>query len=528
MFSASVRKSGILAGIEVIPNMSAKSLRTFLVTALLALPCLPGVATAQVETLPRSDALTPRTTTGRSSDLPSTRRDERGRGGASIDIPLGPLLDALRGPAEEPPPPPPAAPALPPALGSPSPAPPAPAAASSPLDASPAQPPVVTRRAGSGVPPVRERRFFPDEVVIELANGVLPQQIDSLEQRQRVVAIERRSSVLSGTTLLRARIADRRSVAAAVRALENDAVVISAQPNFRFALQQQSVARPPGNGGTLQYAPAKLRLPEAHQLATGGNVFVAVIDSGVDTSHAELDGAIAATFDTFPAPGEPHSHGTAIAGLIAAHAKLMGSAPAAHILAARAFEADGAGADGSTFNILKALDWAAISGARVINMSFAGPADPAIHRSLDAAHARGIVLVAAAGNAGAKSPPLYPGADPNVIAVTATDVDDKPFGAANRGAYIAVAAPGVDLLVAIPDGAYRISSGTSLAAAEVSGIAALMIERKPSLTPDDVRALLLATARPLGPSERTGAGLVDAYRAVSEQEPGPTALTGTR
>ena len=168
-------------------------------------------------------------------------------------------------------------------------------------------------------------------------------------------------------------------------------------------------------------------MPQAHALAKGDDVLVAVIDSGVDTNHPELAGAIAQTFDTLPAPMTPHKHGTAIAGLIAAHGKLTGAAPAANILAIRAFDPTAKGADGTTFNILKGLDWAAANGARVINMSFAGPSDPALHRSLAAAHKKGIVLVAAAGNAGPKSPPLYPAADPNVIAVTATDADDKLF-----------------------------------------------------------------------------------------------------
>ncbi len=70
---------------------------------------------------------------------------------------------------------------------------------------------------------------------------------------------------------------------------------------------------------------------------------------------------------------------------------------------------------------------------RIINMSFAGPHDPSLERALKAAHDKGVVLVAAAGNAGPKSPPLYPAADPNVIAVTATDIDDKLFSGANRG-----------------------------------------------------------------------------------------------
>ena len=92
--------------------------------------------------------------------------------------------------------------------------------------------------------------------------------------------------------------------------------------------------------------------------------------------------------------------------------------------------------------------------------------------------------MAAAGNAGPKSPPLFPAADPNVIAVTATDVDDKLYQSANRGKHIAVAAPGVDLLLPAPAAGYQMTSGTSFAAAEVSGIVALMLERKPDLSQD--------------------------------------------
>lgn len=174
--------------------------------------------------------------------------------------------------------------------------------------------------------------------------------------------------------------------------------------------------------------------------------------SAVDVNHPELAGSIADSFDALSAPATPHQHGTAIAGLIAAHAKLMGAAPDAKILAVRAFDPKDVGAEGTTFNILKAIDWAAAHGARIINMSFAGPADPAIHRSLEAARKKGIVLVAAAGNAGAKSPPLYPAADPNVIAVSATDADDKLFEQSNHGRHITVDAPGAQILVAVPRG----------------------------------------------------------------------------
>jgi subtilisin family serine protease len=324
-------------------------------------------------------------------------------------------------------------------------------------------------------------------------------------------------------------------VATVVRALEGDRVVASAQPNYLFTLQQSQADSQTANaakseGDPAQYELARLRLPQAHAIAKGDNVLVAVIDSGIDISHPELAGSIVGVFDTAKEPASAHKHGTAVAGLVAAHGKLMGAAPAAKILAVHAFDPNSAGAEGTTFNILKGIDWAAAHGARVINMSFAGPADPAIHRSLEGARKKGIVLVAAAGNAGAKSPPLYPAADPNVIAVSATDTEDKLFEQSNRGPYIAVAAPGAQILVAAPDSSYEVSSGTSYSAAEVSGIVALLLQHRPDLTPDKVRNILQATARdlgPKGPDAMFGAGLADAYGAVSA-ETAPVASANPR
>lgn len=379
-----------------------------------------------------------------------------------------------------------------------------------------------TRRGPSGAPPANERRLVPDEVVIGLSNSVTPQQVDALQRRHRLTRIESQPSQLAGITMYRWRIPDRRSVPAVVRELEADNVVASAQPNYLFTLQESEAPTAAAVADELpQYELAKLNLPRAHELAKGDNILIAVIDSGIDVSHPELAGAIAGSFDALTTPMAAHKHGTGIAGMIVAHGKLKGAAPAARILAVRAFDPKDAGAEGTTFNILKGLDWAAAQGARVINMSFAGPSDPAIAKSLAAAHKKGIVLIAAAGNAGAKSPPLYPAADANVIAVTATDADDKLVEQSNRGRHVAIAAPGAQLLVAIPDGGYEIASGTSYSAAEVSGIAALMLERKGDLSPNKLRDILLATAKDLGPKGRDamfGAGLADAYGALTMDE----------
>jgi subtilisin family serine protease len=157
-------------------------------------------------------------------------------------------------------------------------------------------------------------------------------------------------------------------------------------------------------------------------------------------------------------------------------------------------------------------------GAQIVNMSFAGPRDTVIERAIAATAAKGIVLVAAAGNAGPKSPPLYPAANPNVIAVSATDAQDKLFVASNRGSQIAIAAPGVDIFLPAPDEKYQMTSGTSFSSAYISSLAALVLERNPALKPEEVRTILTKTARDLGAPGRDdsfGAGEADAYAAVT-------------
>ena len=146
-----------------------------------------------------------------------------------------------------------------------------------------------TQRSTSGVPSANERRLVPDEVVVEIANSVSPQQIDALQRSHRLTRIESQTFQLSGTTLFRWRIPDRRSVATVVRALEADRTVASAQPNYLFTLQQDETKAAP-EGDAAQYELAKLHLPQAHTLAKGDKVLVAVIDSGVDATHPEFDG----------------------------------------------------------------------------------------------------------------------------------------------------------------------------------------------------------------------------------------------
>ncbi len=379
--------------------------------------------------------------------------------------------------------------------------------------------------AQSNQPPANWGRYVPNEVVVEVAANVSPQTIDALMRRHRLTQLETVNLQFSGTSIRRLRINNRRPVPAVVRALAAEGFV--AQPNLIATLYESAGAAASPVPELDQYALARMRVPEALSLATGHRVLIAVIDSGVDSQHPELAGLILDTFDAIGSGDRTHAHGTSIVGAIAARARLRGTAPGAHILVARAFGTSRSSMDGTTTDIIKAIEWAMQRNARIINMSFAGSRDPAIERRLTTARARGIILVAAAGNAGPNSAPLYPAANPAVIAVTATDDQDRIFRAANRGNHIAIAAPGVDLWLPTVDRNYRMTSGTSFSAAEITGVIALMLERNPNLTHDAVRRALISTARDLGApgvDPLFGAGLVDAYRAIMSIMPAAPAV----
>jgi subtilisin family serine protease len=369
-------------------------------------------------------------------------------------------------------------------------------------------------------------RAVTNELVAEIDGALSDAQADELARRHGLVRLQSQNFTLIDSTIGLFRIAGRRAAETVSRELAADANVRSVQPNFRYVLQDQKAALTEGDPG--QYAVAELRLPEAHKLADGANVTIAVIDSGIDVKHPELANSIADSFDALGSKEGPHVHGTGVAGAIVAHARLTGSAPAARILAIRAFGKASSGAESTSFVILKGLDYAAAHGAQIVNMSFAGPKDALVERGIAALAGKGIVMVAAAGNAGAKSPPLYPAANANVIAISATDAQDRLFTASNRGGYIAVAAPGVDLFLPAPDEKYQITSGTSFSAAYVSGLAGLMLERDPALKPEQLRAILMKTARDLGSPGRDdlfGAGEADAFAAVSALGAAPVAAT---
>jgi subtilisin family serine protease len=363
---------------------------------------------------------------------------------------------------------------------------------------------------------------FPNQLVAELDAALSEEQIRDIARRGGMELVEYQKFPLIDATIGLFRITDGHPLDAKRREVGTIAGVRDVQFNWRYWLQQ---SKPLTEGDPAQYAVAKLKLPQAHTLAHGMNVTIAVIDSGIDGNHPELANTISDHFDALGSTEGAHVHGTGIAGAIAAHGRLMGSAPEARIIAIRAFGSAPGGAESSSYVIIKSLNYAVLHGAQVINMSFAGPRDVLIERGIAATAARDVVLVAAAGNAGPKSPPLFPAANPNVIAVSGTDAQDRLFQASNRGVHIALAAPGTDVFLPAPDQKYQMTSGTSFSAAYVSGIAALLLERNPALKPNDLRAILTSTARDLGApgkDELFGYGEADAFAATTAAVTAPS------
>src|SRR5947209_7274440 len=229
----------------------------------------------------------------------------------------------------------------------------------------------IARRGGFDVPPPGERRFVTDEVLLNISAATSGPALDAIARRNRLTRLETQDFTLTRRRLARLRINDGRPVATVIRSLQADGRILGAQPNYLYTVQQSGT--PSSSADPLQYALTKLRLPEAHAIAKGASVLVAVVDTPIDAAHPDLADVVVASFDATGAADKPHAHGTGIASVIAAHGRLTGAAPAVKLLAVHAFGS--ARSDGTSLNILKGLDWAGKSQAPIINMSFAGPAD---------------------------------------------------------------------------------------------------------------------------------------------------------
>lgn len=304
---------------------------------------------------------------------------------------------------------------------------------------------------------------------------------------------------------------------------------------------------PPANGGSIpvppvppdtdpedaagpvtdpkDYSKGVLRLPEAWEVTHGSReVIVAVIDTGVDVSHPDLAGNIwINTRERDGTPGvdndgngfvgdiygwdfandranalDDNHHGTHVAGIIGARANgtgTVGVAPKVRIMPVKFLTATGSG---TTYNAIRAIEYAVANGANVISNSWGGGGySQLLNDAIQKAVQKGILVVAAAGNEATNmnQTPGYPASYPNVISVASTDANDALSSFSNYGAdNVMIAAPGDRIYSTYPNGAYAFLSGTSMAAPQVSGALALALSLNHSLAPDRLKQALCETS----------------------------------
>jgi type VII secretion-associated serine protease mycosin len=308
-----------------------------------------------------------------------------------------------------------------------------------------------------------------------------------------------------------------------------------------------STATAPGAAGYLAAPPGAIDDPvrdeqwqldyldatDAWQRADGTGVTVAILDSGVDSSHPDLTGQVLPGIDlvdgTTDGRSDPVGHGTTVAALIAGRDDdgrgVVGLAPNAKILPVRVLNTENRYDDATT--VANGLRWAVDHGARVVNLSLGGSgASPALAEALDYAFDKDVVVVACTGNV---SPPAstqvwYPAREPGVLAVAGLSHDngEEPLWISSiSGPQTVLAAPAADLLGARPGGYWRVQ-GTSFAAPLVSATAALVRSRWPQMSAANVVNRLVSTARDLGAAGRDdeyGFGAVDPVAALTATLP---------
>ena len=274
-----------------------------------------------------------------------------------------------------------------------------------------------------------------------------------------------------------------------------------------------------------QWALSKINMSRLWQITTGSQeVMVAILDTGIDRSHEELDGLIIAeadfTDDVSPNPNDAYGHGTHIAGIIAAKDNglgIIGVAPECRLLNVKV--ADDTGRC-QALALAKGIVWAANRGANVINISIEiRESSPELEEAIDYAWNHGCLLVAAAGNDGSESP-VYPAYYENCIAVAATKQDDSLAPLSNHSEWVDVAAPGFDIYSTLPDNGYGHKSGTSFACAYVSGMAALLFDMVSDTNGDgrlndEVRTAIESGCQEIGVAG-VGRGRIDAAKAIGQ------------
>lgn len=359
----------------------------------------------------------------------------------------------------------------------------------------------------AGVLPLGPSAFEQGEIVVKFRPGAAADGRRSANTENRTTDIPNPALDKIGVSHLR--IPAGSSVGEMVAVYERNPNVEYAQPNYL----REAIENPNDPSLGSQWALTKIGAQNAWGVSTGTtSVILAVLDTGLDVNHADLKNWAGS------APtADDHGHGTLVAGLAAAATNnatgISSLCWKCTILSLKVLNATGSGSDTT---IAGAIITAADAGAKVINMSFGGySTTPAMQDAVNYAWGKGAILIAAAGNDNV-STPIYPAALNNVLSVGATDSSDAKATFSNFGAWVQVAAPGVNVGTTKMGGAYGGSSGTSMAAPIVSSLAGYLLSANPGLTNQEITSLIKQNSDQVaGSAALGGAGRINAQKAIA-------------
>ena len=307
--------------------------------------------------------------------------------------------------------------------------------------------------------------------------------------------------------------------------LENVLAALQNDPNVEFAEKDAvaSVKMTPNDPYfTSEWHLTDISAPQAWDLCTGASgVVIAVLDTGIDLTHPDLQGKILPGFNYVSSNNnvaDDNGHGTWVAGTAAADGN-NGTGVSSVAWANKILPIKVADSTGYAYysSIASGINYAADHGARVINISIAGTTSSStLQNAVNYAWGKNVVIVCAAGNAG-NSTPEYPAACTYCVAVSALEPGDTLAGWSCYGSYVTVCAPGDGIITTDMNGGYATVAGTSFASPIVAGVAALIASANPSLSNAQIVSILKSTATDLGTAGYDiyyGYGKVNAYEAV--------------
>lgn len=338
--------------------------------------------------------------------------------------------------------------------------------------------------AGLAAPYQRRKRYFVSRSVRRNANAVAEQYSLTEIEHWPIQSLSVYCFVY--------RVADGKDRSTIIASLNADNRVESAQPLQSFETRLNQVQTYDDKYAGLQYGLDVLDIAAAHRMSTGAGIRIAIIDSDVDRSHEDLKGRVA-RIQEFINRGEStdRDHGTAVASVIGARSNnaigIVGVAPEATLELFVSCWSGGVGRSAicDSFSLSKALDTMLENPPDVLNLSLAGPYDPLLERLINKATAAGVIVVAA-NPSDEQGQHEFPSTMPRVIGVGMVPAIES----AERMSSATLFAPGNEILVAVPSNRYDFRSGSSLAAAHVSGVVALLLSAAPNQSPETILGVL--------------------------------------